>query len=62
MENNEECCCKEEERLVLKHWAFPLTRPHTGLLFGNGTMGVMVYGEGNTLRVCIGRSDVWDHN
>jgi hypothetical protein len=25
-------------------------------------MGVMVYGEGNTLRVCIGRSDVWDHN
>ncbi len=62
MENNEDCCCNEEERQVVKHWAFPLTRPHTGLLFGNGTMGVMVYGEGNTLRVCIGRSDVWDHN
>lgn len=59
---NDDLVCDNEEVLITKHWTFPLTRPHTGMLFGNGTMGVMVYGEGNTLKVCIGRSDVWDHN
>ena len=59
---NDDLVCDNGEELITKHWTFPLTRPHTGMLFGNGTMGVMVYGEGNTLKVCIGRSDVWDHN
>ncbi len=59
---NDDLVCDNGEELITKHWTFPLTRPHTGILFGNGTMGVMVYGEGNTLKVCIGRSDVWDHN
>lgn len=69
-----DCCCTEEEctcehyssmsnsEVFIKEWDFPLERPHTGMLFGNGTVGVMVYGEGNILKVCVGRSDVWDHN
>ena len=42
-------------------WYFPLPRTHTGMLQGNGTMGVMIWGEGSTLRVTIGRADFWDH-
>lgn len=42
-------------------WYFPLPRTHTGMLLGNGTLGVMVWGEGNTLRVTVGRADLWDH-
>ncbi|MHB0936923.1 MAG: glycosyl hydrolase family 95 catalytic domain-containing protein [Armatimonadota bacterium] len=42
-------------------WYFPLPRTHTGMLQGNGTMGAMIWGEGSTLRVTIGRADFWDH-
>jgi len=42
-------------------WYFPLPRTHTGMLQGNGTMGVMIWGEGSTLRITIGRADFWDH-
>ena len=42
-------------------WKFPLSRTHTGMLLGNGTMGVMVWGEGSVLRLTIGRADFWDH-
>ena len=43
------------------HWDFPLPRTHTGMLLGNGTMGVMIWGEGGVLRLTIGRADFWDH-
>ncbi len=43
------------------HWDFPLTRVHTGMLLGNGTQGLMVWGEGNELRVTVGRAGFWDH-
>ncbi len=43
------------------HWDFPLPRTHTGMLQGNGTMGVMIWGEGSVLRLTIGRADFWDH-
>lgn len=42
-------------------WTFPLPRTHTGMLLGNGVMGVMVWGEGASLRLTIGRADFWDH-
>jgi len=42
-------------------WHFPLPRTHTGVLQGNGTMGVMIWGEANVLRLTIGRADFWDH-
>ncbi|MGI6206874.1 MAG: glycosyl hydrolase family 95 catalytic domain-containing protein [Anaerolineae bacterium] len=42
-------------------WHFPLPRTHTGVLQGNGTLGVMIWGEGNVLRLTIGRADFWDH-
>ncbi|HLL89865.1 MAG TPA: hypothetical protein VK324_11225 [Tepidisphaeraceae bacterium] len=41
-------------------WSFPLPRTHTGILQGNGRMGVMIWGEGNVLRVTVGRADFWD--
>ncbi len=43
------------------HWAFPLPRTHTGLLLGNATMGLMIWGEDNLLKITIGRADLWDH-
>ncbi len=42
-------------------WQFPLPRTHTGVLLGNGKMGVMIWGEGRVLRVTINRADFWDH-
>ncbi len=42
-------------------WEFPLLRPHTGMMFGNGTSGLLVWGEGEQLRITIGRADFWDH-
>ncbi len=42
-------------------WDFPLPRTHTGILQGNGVMGVMIWGEGGVLRLTLGRADFWDH-
>ena len=42
-------------------WQFPLPRTHTGILQGNGKVGVMIWGQDNVLRVTINRSDFWDH-
>jgi alpha-L-fucosidase 2 len=42
-------------------WSFPLTRTHTGILQGNGLMGVMIWGQDNILRVTVNRGDFWDH-
>ena len=45
-----------------KHeWEFPLPRTHTGMLQGNGTLGLMIWGEGSILRLTLGRADLWDH-
>lgn len=47
---------------MLTHaWNFPLPRPHTGPLLGNARLGVLVWGEGDTLRLTLGRADWWDH-
>ncbi len=42
-------------------WQFPLPRPHTGVLLGNGTQGIMVWGGGRTLHLTISRTGFWDH-
>jgi alpha-L-fucosidase 2 len=42
-------------------WQFPLPRPHTGVLLGNGTQGIMVWGGGRTLHFTISRTGFWDH-
>lgn len=41
-------------------WYFPLLRPHTGVPLGNGTQGLLCWGE-ETLRVTISRAGFWDH-
>jgi alpha-L-fucosidase 2 len=42
-------------------WQFPLPRPHTGVLLGNGTQGIMVWGGGRVLHLTISRTGFWDH-
>ncbi len=42
-------------------WPFPILRPHAGVLLGNGTQGLMIWGEGQTLKITIGRAGFWDH-
>ena len=43
------------------NWIFPLPRTHTGALLGNGLLGAMVWGGGDTLKITLGRGDLWDH-
>ncbi|WP_139361679.1 glycoside hydrolase family 95-like protein [Spirosoma sp. 209] len=42
-------------------WHFPITRPHTGILLGNGTQGLMVWGTTRQLNITVGRAGFWDH-
>lgn len=42
-------------------WFFPLPRTHTGIPSGNGTMGALVWGSDNILKITLGRADLWDH-
>jgi alpha-L-fucosidase 2 len=42
-------------------WEFPLPRVHTGILLGNGTQGLMVWGKDNILNITVGRAGFWDH-
>ena len=42
-------------------WHFPLKSCHEGIPFGNAESGFLVYGEGNVLKVIVGREDTCDH-
>jgi len=42
-------------------WSFPLQRTHTGMLIGNGTQGLMIWGQENQLNITIGHQGFWDH-
>ncbi|OGV48663.1 MAG: hypothetical protein A2017_04445 [Lentisphaerae bacterium GWF2_44_16] len=42
-------------------WDFPLPRTHTGIMMGNGTTGLLIWGEGPLLKITMGRADLWDH-
>lgn len=48
---------------MLRHidWEFPLPRTHAGMMLGNATTGLLVWGEGDHLKITIGRADLWDH-
>ncbi len=41
-------------------WDFPMPRPHTGVLMGNGVQGLMIWGEDDQLKITVGRSGFWD--
>jgi hypothetical protein len=51
---------EKADRAVVE-WHFPLVQSHQGLPFGNAETGFLVWGEGNVLKVTIGRDDTWDH-
>lgn len=46
--------------MSIQVWQFPLTRPHTGVLLGNGVQGLMVWGA-DDVRITVGRAGFWDH-
>lgn len=39
---------------------FPARDPHAGLPLANGTLGVLLWGEGGTVRLTVNRADYWD--
>lgn len=41
-------------------WDFPLPRTHTGIPFGNGVQGVLVWGD-QALHLTVSRAGFWDH-
>jgi len=41
-------------------WDFPLRSTHAGALLGNGTLGLMVWGE-DALHITFARAGFWDH-
>ncbi|MFD1630135.1 glycosyl hydrolase family 95 catalytic domain-containing protein [Pseudopedobacter beijingensis] len=43
------------------NYDFPLPRPHMGLIIGNGTQGLMIWGENDVLSITIGQNGFWDH-
>ena len=44
-------------------WKFPTAggTPHEGIAFADGITGVLAWGGGDTLKLTIGRADLWDH-
>ena len=43
-------------------WRFPLERScHEGIAFADGVTGVLVWGGGDSIRLTVGRADLWDH-
>jgi alpha-L-fucosidase 2 len=41
-------------------WHFPMRRPHTGVVLGNGIQGFMIWGE-HSLLLTVARAGFWDH-
>jgi len=43
-------------------WEFPREGGcHEGLAFADGVTGVLVWGGGDTVKLTVGRADLWDH-
>jgi hypothetical protein len=49
---------QQRESLI---YSFPLPRPHTGIIIGNGTQGLMIWGQDSLLNITIGHNGFWDH-
>src|SRR5690606_18109395 len=45
----------------IREYKFPVARPHAGMIIGNGTQGLMIWGSGNHLNISIGHNGFWDH-
>ena len=56
MSNN----ARSSSRTRTLNWHFPLPRTHTGILLGNGTQGLMVWGV-DSLNITVARAGFWDH-
>lgn len=54
------CVVIAQERESLTY-DFPLPRPHTGIIIGNGTQGLMIWGKDSLLNITIGHNGFWDH-
>ena len=48
------------DRHLELNWTFPLPRVHSGILFGNGLYGAVVWGD-KRLCLTLNRADFWDH-
>ena len=53
----------DEKDISPLEWKFPTARsnPHEGMAFADGVTGVLAWGGGDTLKLTIGRADLWDH-
>ena len=52
-----------EKKAAPLEWLFPTgdSTPHEGMAFADGVTGVLAWGGGDTLKLTVGRSDLWDH-
>ncbi|MDP2059074.1 MAG: hypothetical protein Q8J97_04995 [Flavobacteriaceae bacterium] len=39
---------------------FPLDRPHAGMAMGNGELGILVFGTGQVLELCVSLASCFD--
>lgn len=47
----------QDERFII---TFPLDRPHLGLPMADGELGILVFGSGHTLELCVSLASCWD--
>ena len=52
-----------EKKAKPLEWLFPTgdATPHEGMAFADGVTGILAWGGGDTLKLTVGRSDLWDH-
>ena len=52
-----------EKRAKPLEWLFPMgdATPHEGMAFADGVTGVLAWGDDDTLKLTVGRADLWDH-
>ena len=61
--SEEHCNTLVEKRAKPLEWLFPTgdETPHEGMAFADGVTGVLAWGGGDTLKLTVGRADLWDH-
>jgi alpha-L-fucosidase 2 len=42
-------------------WDFPIDSCHAGMMLGNATTGLEIWGGNSVIKITIGRADFWDH-
>jgi len=46
---------------TLVEWEFPREECQEGLAFSDGVTGILVWGGDDTVKITVGRADLWDH-